>query len=298
MAAVLRTSLAVGRYARKGSSAKLCINGTPSLGISDHYKKQLLGCNYLSSLSAINILSKYPWYKSSYSTIKPIHTTSQLQEEIIEYSLFEDVEIPNVSFTEFAFDMIKNYGDKICAKGESAALMEEVMKCLESLESLWGDFESGLGVTARLWSMYIDMMLILRRYIHAERAGLWQQHLQEVRNMLPYTIASGHSKYMSCLPIYLNEMQKLPETAPEVHEEFASGKFIVHQTAGDFNGVWTDLAMAFIQRFNTLGSSTFGQLQERYRDKLLNIPRHCPYPYPYPDIALKCISWAINMILS
>ncbi|KAG1670244.1 Sorting nexin-12 [Nymphon striatum] len=169
------------------------------------------------------------------------------------------------------------------------------MKCLESLESLWGDFESGLGVTARLWSMYIDMMLILRRYIHAERAGLWQQHLQEVRNMLPYTIASGHSKYMSCLPIYLNEMQKLPETAPEVHEEFAAGKFTVHQTAGDFNGVWTDVAMAFIQRFNTLGSSTFGQLQERYRDKLLNMkPRHCTEvhfvgdQYDFELKSLKC----------
>ncbi|KAG1652598.1 hypothetical protein GQR58_026208 [Nymphon striatum] len=173
--------------------------------------------------------------------------------------------------------------------------MEEVMKCLESLESLWGDFESGLGVTARLWSMYIDMILILRRYIHAERAGLWQQHLQEVRNMLPYTIASGHSKYMSCLPFYLNEMQKLPETAPEVHEEFAAGKFTVHQTAGDFNGVWTDLAMAFIQRFNTLGSSTFGQLQERYRDKLLNMkPRHCTEvhfvgdQYDFELKSLKC----------
>ncbi|KAG1664654.1 hypothetical protein GQR58_019710 [Nymphon striatum] len=169
------------------------------------------------------------------------------------------------------------------------------MKCLESLESLWGDFESGLGVTARLWSMYIDMILILRRYIHAERAGLWQQHLQEVRNMLPYTIASGHSKYMSCLPIYLNEMQKLPETAPEVHEEFAAGKFTVHQTARDFNGVWTDLAMAFIQRFNTLGSSTFGQLQERYRDKLLNMkPRHCTEvhfvgdQYDFELKSLKC----------
>ncbi|KAG1695930.1 Glycine receptor subunit alpha-2 [Nymphon striatum] len=180
-------------------------------------------------------------------------------------------------------------------KGESAALMEEVMKCFESLESLWGDFESGLGVTARLWSMYIDMILILRRYIHAERAGLWQQHLQEVRNMLPYTIASGHSKYMSCLPIYLNEMQKLPETAPEVHEEFAAGKFTVHQTAGNFNGVWTDLAMAFIQRFNTLGSSTFGQLQERYRDKLLNMkPRHCTEvhfvgdQYDFELKSLKC----------
>ncbi|KAG1663251.1 hypothetical protein GQR58_020488 [Nymphon striatum] len=180
-------------------------------------------------------------------------------------------------------------------KGESAALIEEVMKYLESLESLWGDFESGLGVTARLWSMYIDMMLILRRYIHADRAGLWQQHLQEVRNMLPYTIASDHSKYMSCLPFYLNEMQKLPETAPKVHEEFAAGKFTVHQTAGDFNGMWTDLAMAFIQRFNTLGSSTFGQLQERYRDKLLNMkPRHCTEvhfvgdQYDFELKSLKC----------
>ncbi|KAG1673796.1 hypothetical protein GQR58_015406 [Nymphon striatum] len=61
--------------------------------------------------------------------------------------------------------------------------------------------------------------------------------------MLPCTIVFGHSKYISCLPIYLNEMQKLPETAPEVHEEFAAGKFTVHQTAGDFNGVWTDLAL-------------------------------------------------------
>ncbi|KAG1649643.1 Solute carrier family 23 member 2 [Nymphon striatum] len=194
---------------------------------------------------------------------------------------------PEVKSVRTAFDRKE--------KGESAALMEEVMKCLESLESLWGDFESGLGVTARLWSMYIDMMLILRRYIHAERAGLWQQHLQEVRNMLPYTIASGHSKYMSCLPIYLNEMQKLPETPPEVHEEFAAGKFTVHQTAGDFNGVWTDLAMAFIQPFNTLGSSTFGQLQERYRDKFLNMkPRHCTEvhfvgdQYDFELKSLKC----------
>ncbi|KAG1680651.1 hypothetical protein GQR58_012279 [Nymphon striatum] len=35
-------------------------------------------------------------------------------------------------------------------------------------------------------------------------------------------------------------------------------------------------AKAFIQRLNALGSSAFGQLQERYREKLLNMkPRHC-----------------------
>ncbi|KAG1649640.1 hypothetical protein GQR58_028793 [Nymphon striatum] len=44
------------------------------------------------------------------------------------------------------------------------------------------------------------------------------------------------------------------ETAPEVHEEFAAGKFTVHQTAGDFNGVWTDLALE--QTYNREGKTS------------------------------------------
>ncbi|KAG1662587.1 hypothetical protein GQR58_020899 [Nymphon striatum] len=44
------------------------------------------------------------------------------------------------------------------------------------------------------------------------------------------------------------------ETAPEVHEEFAAGKFTAHQTAGDFNGVWTDLALE--QTYNREGKTS------------------------------------------
>ena len=46
-------------------------------------------------------------------------------------------------------------------------------------------------VIGRLWLMYIHMVLILKM-IDAERAGLWQQHLTEVGNMLPYMIPVGH----------------------------------------------------------------------------------------------------------
>jgi len=28
--------------------------------------------------------------------------------------------------------------------------------------------------------MYMDMVMILKRYIHAEHAGLWEEHLTEV----------------------------------------------------------------------------------------------------------------------
>ena len=38
----------------------------------------------------------------------------------------------------------------------------------------------------QLWLMYMDMMMILKRYIHAERARLWEEHLAELENMLLY----------------------------------------------------------------------------------------------------------------
>ncbi|KAG1701647.1 hypothetical protein GQR58_004678 [Nymphon striatum] len=47
---------------------------------------------------------------------------------------------------------------------------------------------------------------------------------------------------------------KIRQTAPEVHEKFAAGKFTVHQTAGDFNGVWTDLALE--QTYNREGKTS------------------------------------------
>ena len=32
--------------------------------------------------------------------------------------------------------------------------------------------------------MYMDMVMILKRHIHAERIGLWKEHLAEVEKML------------------------------------------------------------------------------------------------------------------
>lgn len=97
--------------------------------------------------------------------------------------------------------------------------------------------------TAKLWLMYMDMVQILKRYIHAERAGLWESHLTETENMLPYLVSAGHHKYVSCVPHYLDAMKKLPENAPEIDEGFKSGKFTVRQLPGCFNGVWSDMAL-------------------------------------------------------
>ena len=32
--------------------------------------------------------------------------------------------------------------------------------------------------------MYMDMVMILKRHIHAERVGIWKEHLAEAEKML------------------------------------------------------------------------------------------------------------------
>ncbi|KAG1651094.1 hypothetical protein GQR58_027494 [Nymphon striatum] len=46
----------------------------------------------------------------------------------------------------------------------------QVRNHLNSLLIVWEEFENSLGKTAKLWEMYIDMVLIFKRYINAERA--------------------------------------------------------------------------------------------------------------------------------
>ena len=78
------------------------------------------------------------------------------------------------------------------------------------------------------------MVLILKRYIEAERGGNWQQHLAEVRNMLPFMVSAGHSRYVACVPHYLEAMTHLPQP---IKDAFEKGNFTIHETNGKFNGV-------------------------------------------------------------
>ena len=59
------------------------------------------------------------------------------------------------------------------------------------------------------------MVMILKRCIHTERAGLWEEYLAELENtcMLLYLVAYGRCKYVSCLPHYIEVMIGLPTLA-------------------------------------------------------------------------------------
>ena len=96
---------------------------------------------------------------------------------------------------------------------------------LEEIISIWKEFIDSLGVTAKYWLIYVDMVSILKRFIKADRAGHLLEHLAEIQHMLPYIVATKHTNHMSCLPLYLKEMRDLEEKHPAVYNNFIRGRF-------------------------------------------------------------------------
>ena len=53
---------------------------------------------------------------------------------------------------------------------------------------------------------------------------------------------------MACLPLYRKEMRDLPQTHPEVYNEFINGNFTIRLKQGEADGVWSDLVLEQIYR--------------------------------------------------
>ena len=175
----------------------------------------------------------------------------------LAWDAFEDwlAENGHQDILEFG-DSLDNLYEALKNKDEAATLSSciHVMSKLEDICPEWREFVSTLGKTAQYWLMHIEMTNILQRFIRAERVGDWEGHLKEVENMLPFTVASKHTNYMSCLPLYLKDMRELSEKHPTVYTNFIRGHFTVHRTKGKFNGTWTDMVLE--QTYNKEGKTS------------------------------------------
>ena len=79
----------------------------------------------------------------------------------------------------------------------------------------------------------------MRKYFHVERTADWDLHISTCEQMLPYLVAAGHYKYVSCPSHNIQAMKALPNS---VETEFRKENFVVRQRAGKLNGMWTDMA--------------------------------------------------------
>ena len=139
----------------------------------------------------------------------------------------------------------------------SDATFNQIRKELESKRNQLKEHSR----TAQLWIQYIDYADIVKNFIYAERTSNWELHLSSLSKMLNLFAATGHINYAKCGRLYLQNMEKLPEKQPWLHDQFMSGNHTVRRTSKNWTGIWTDLAIeqTLMRSLKTKGGLTVGR---------------------------------------
>ena len=115
--------------------------------------------------------------------------------------------------------------------------------------------------TAKLWLHFMKMMDISRMFLKGERMGIWALHIHAIYGMMLYLAASGHNLYTKCIHVYLQQMQKLHETHPEVSRHFDQGIHVVRRSDRLWVGLSPDLVIeqVLMRSMKTSGALTRGR---------------------------------------
>jgi hypothetical protein len=139
---------------------------------------------------------------------------------------------------------------------ENSDAMNTLRENVEAEKKRLGEYR-----IAKLWLQYMDLVDLLRRFIKAERLGIWALHLQCLHDMLPYLAASGHNLYVKSVHVYLQNMLKLETDLPEIHTHFMNGLHVVRRSDRLWAGLSTDLAIeqCLMRALKTRGGLTRGR---------------------------------------
>ena len=122
--------------------------------------------------------------------------------------------------------------------------MKSVVSDLNKIQQLTCAFDmASASPTFQYWRSYVKMTDLLTRLSASIHDGLWNDYLSALGDILPYLVAARHFNYSYSLPLYIREMKKLADTAPEVYKQFTDGKFVVRRSNGQGNAVSPDLAL-------------------------------------------------------
>ena len=130
------------------------------------------------------------------------------------------------------------------------------------LFALYGKFlkdcRTSNGPVSAFWLSYIDIILLLLRFIRSTRQSDWNLHLACIQQILPWMFAYDCSNYSRYLTFYFCQMKMLPETHPEVHDQLIKGGFAVQRAEGSkFRKVAVDhcIEQTFNRDTKTRGAS-------------------------------------------
>lgn len=101
-----------------------------------------------------------------------------------------------------------------------------------NVEMLLTDFEKFVDTGRQTveqflyWDNFLRLLQLLRNLIRSDRQGLWELHLDTVQKLQQVFAVFDCISYQRWSSLYLEDMKRLPQTAPEVHEMLIKGKHL------------------------------------------------------------------------
>ena len=142
---------------------------------------------------------------------------------------------------------------------ECSSVFEEFKNSSSELLSEFNEFVESRCQESELynyWNNVLILITLMHNLIRADRTGDWLLHVETVRNVQPIFHVMDRPNYARWCSIYLEDMIKLQETAPEAYREMCNGRFTVKHTNKSFSSVSTDQALE--QTINRSSKSTSG----------------------------------------
>ena len=123
----------------------------------------------------------------------------------------------------------------------------ESKKIMEKMKT-YDDKQADKFPLFKVWRYYMRMVLEMT-FIRAVRTGDWKLHLEALELFTKYFFAHYRLNYARMIPVYQADMQMLPDTDPEIHEEFQQGNWVVNKNANTaFCALGADNALEHINR--------------------------------------------------
>ena len=174
----------------------------------------------------------------------------------------------NVQVHKEHLDVLVDLRAKIASSSnESLALFqtfeENILGLFRNFDHFIDDTNSR-NETFKYWNSFIYLIQQIENLVYADRDGDWTLHLQVVQALFPIFAAFDSTNYLRWCSLYLEDMHKLPDTAPDVYQAFVAGKFGVKRTHGKFNAVGADMALEqTINRSQKSASGIIGNTRKK-----------------------------------
>lgn len=90
------------------------------------------------------------------------------------------------------------------------------------------------------WNTVIQMESLLLQFIFSIRTANFKLFVATLKNICPWTFALDAVHYSRWLPIFVRDLEELPDRHPALYEEFLHGNFTSNRTTAAFSSISDD----------------------------------------------------------